>query len=177
MLSAADSCVGSVSLDQRTKAHTTISFRIHLKMCINWHPIFIFACLSQLGAAQEPLIFETSRSPWNNAAATTSIPISPTSANLVLVNNVRIPGGLTPFVPAPAPTKEFLNCFGNCPTTSQYNPICGSNMQLYMNEEKFNCARFCGAGESIISIILLFFNRKYTSLFVFRHSNSSKRFL
>ncbi|EDW49897.1 GM14292 [Drosophila sechellia] len=146
MFSAAVSCVRSVSLDQRTKAHTSISFRIQLKMCINWHPIFILAGLSQLGAAQEPLIFETSRNPWNNVASTTTIPISPTSTtNLVLVNNVRIPGGLTPFVPAPPPTQEFLNCFGNCPTTSQYNPICGSNMQLYMNEEKFNCARFCGA--------------------------------
>ncbi|KQS43011.1 uncharacterized protein LOC26526910 [Drosophila erecta] len=119
-------------------------------MCIDWYTMFILAGLTQLGAGQEPLIFETSPNPWNIGAATTSIPLSPTSSNFVLVNNVRIPGGLTPFVPAPAPTQEFLKCYGSCPTTSQYNPICGSNMQLYMNEEKFNCARICGADIQIV---------------------------
>ncbi|KAH8349837.1 hypothetical protein KR084_007825 [Drosophila pseudotakahashii] len=120
-------------------------------MCSNWYSILILACLSQLGAAQEPLIFQTSSNPLDNAATTTLRPFfSVRSPNLVLVNNVRIPGAITPFVPAPAPTQEFLNCFGSCPTTSQYSPICGSNMQQYMNEQKFNCARFCGADIQIV---------------------------
>ncbi|KRK00658.1 LOW QUALITY PROTEIN: uncharacterized protein Dyak_GE28586 [Drosophila yakuba] len=142
--------VVSVSLDQRTKVHTSIALRIQLKMCIAWHTIFTLACLSQLCAAQEPLIFATSLNPWNIAPSTTSIPPFPTSSNLVLVNNVRVPGGLTPFAPTPAPTQEFLNCYYNCPTTPQYNPICGSDRQLYMNEEKFNCARNCGADIQIV---------------------------
>lgn len=53
----------------------------------------------------------------------------------------------TPFIlTATAPTPEFLDCFGHCPTTSEYNPICASNRQQYHNEQKFLCARHCGQG-------------------------------
>ncbi|XP_017057923.1 uncharacterized protein LOC108099109 [Drosophila ficusphila] len=116
----------------------------------NWHPILVLASLSQLIWAQEPLIFSSSNNPLDIGGAPGARPLASASSNLVLVNNVRIPGSITPFVPAPPPTQEFLNCFGSCPTTSQYNPICGSNMQLYMNEQKFNCARFCGADIQIV---------------------------
>lgn len=126
------------------------SLRILIKMGSNWYPILIVACLSRLGVAQEPLIFQTSNNPLDSTALTTPRPIFSASSNLVLVNNVRIPGAITPFVSAPAPNQEFLNCFGSCPTTSQYSPICGSNMQQYMNEQKFNCARFCGADIQIV---------------------------
>ncbi|XP_016981896.1 uncharacterized protein LOC108046593 [Drosophila rhopaloa] len=119
-------------------------------MCGYWHLILILACLSQLAATQDPLIFQTSRNPLAGAGTTTPGPFSSASSNLVLVNNVRIPGGLTPFAPAAPPTQEFLDCFGSCPTTPQYSPICGSNMQLYLNEQKFNCARFCGADIQIV---------------------------
>ncbi|XP_016957560.1 uncharacterized protein LOC108029649 isoform X2 [Drosophila biarmipes] len=116
----------------------------------NWYSIMIVVCLSPLGTAQGPLIFQTSSNPLYDAALTTPRPNFSASSKLVLVNNVRIPGDITPFVSAPAPSQEFLNCFGSCPTTSQYSPICGSNMQQYMNEQKFNCARFCGADIQIV---------------------------
>ncbi|CAD7003725.1 unnamed protein product [Ceratitis capitata] len=44
----------------------------------------------------------------------------------------------------------FLDCFGNCPTTSEYNPICASNQQQYQNPQKFDCARRCGADIQIV---------------------------
>ncbi|XP_052847921.1 uncharacterized protein LOC128259535 [Drosophila gunungcola] len=119
-------------------------------MCSNWQSVLILSCLSQLGATQDPLIFQKLGKPLASAETTTPGPFSFTTSNLVLVNNVKIPGAITPFVPVPPPTQEFLNCFGSCPTTSQYNPICGSNMQLYLNEQKFNCARFCGADIQIV---------------------------
>lgn len=120
-------------------------FLVSLKMSSHWLPVLLLACTRQLGAAQEALIFQASTAPTPTVA---SPPIpSASSSNWVLVNNVRVPGGLTPFVTAPPPTQQFLDCFGRCPTTPEYRPICGSNMQLYLNEQKFNCARFCGAGK------------------------------
>lgn len=49
-----------------------------------------------------------------------------------------------------APTRAFLACMANCQATNQYNPVCGSDNQTYMNMERFNCAVRCGASESII---------------------------
>ncbi|KAL5290883.1 hypothetical protein ACFFRR_010337 [Megaselia abdita] len=47
------------------------------------------------------------------------------------------------------PPPGFFNCLQNCPTTPEYNPICGSNRVQYFNEQKFNCARRCGAQVNI----------------------------
>ncbi|KAH8297686.1 hypothetical protein KR054_005661 [Drosophila jambulina] len=109
--------------------------------------VLLLACATHLGAAQDALVFQTT--PPAPTSATPPTP-STSSSNWVLVNNVRVPGGLTPFVTAPPPTQQFLDCFGRCPTTPEYRPICGSNMQLYLNEQKFNCARFCGADIQIV---------------------------
>lgn len=99
---------------------------------------------SSLVSAQDFLVFATTTtSP--NVGTTTPAPRS--VGDWVLVNNRPFVGTMAPFVPAPAPDQQFLQCFGSCPTTPEYNPICGSDMQLYQNEQKFNCARFCGAGE------------------------------
>ncbi|KAH8408390.1 hypothetical protein KR215_004755 [Drosophila sulfurigaster] len=73
------------------------------------------------------------------------------TGDFVLVNNLPVVGTMAPFVTAAsAPTPQFLDCFGRCPTTPEYNPICGSDRQLYLNEQKFNCARFCGRDVQIV---------------------------
>lgn len=98
---------------------------------------------SYLVSAQDFLVFATTtRSP--NVATT---PSPRTVGDWVLINNRPVVATMAPFVPAAPPNQQFLQCFGTCPTTPEYNPICGSDMQLYQNEQKFNCARFCGAGE------------------------------
>lgn len=43
------------------------------------------------------------------------------------------------------PPPGYFDCLQNCPTTNEYNPICGSNRVQYFNEQKFNCARRCGS--------------------------------
>uniref|UniRef100_A0A1I8ND39 Uncharacterized protein n=1 Tax=Musca domestica TaxID=7370 RepID=A0A1I8ND39_MUSDO len=69
----------------------------------------------------------------------------------VFVNNVPVYPTLPPFLPrATTPSPEFLACIQRCPTTSEYNPICASNRQMYGNEQKFNCARRCGANIQIV---------------------------
>ncbi|KAH8315757.1 hypothetical protein KR067_000892 [Drosophila pandora] len=115
-------------------------------------PIFLLACFCGLGVqAQNALIFQTTSSSLDSIGTTVPPPAPAASSNnWVLVNNMRVRGGITPFVPAAPPTPEFLDCFGRCPTTPQYTPVCGSNMQLYLNEQKFNCARFCGADIQIV---------------------------
>ncbi|KAH8347549.1 hypothetical protein KR059_012483 [Drosophila kikkawai] len=115
-------------------------------MSAHWLLVLLLVYATQLGAGQEGLVFETTtaRSPTPARIASAS------NSNLVLVNNVLVRGGITPFVTAPPPTQAFLDCFGRCPTTPEYRPICGSNMQLYLNEQKFNCARFCGADIQIV---------------------------
>ncbi|RZB73473.1 Kazal 1 domain containing protein [Asbolus verrucosus] len=40
--------------------------------------------------------------------------------------------------------QEYKNCVQKCPTTPEYNPVCGTNSVTYDNESKLNCARRCG---------------------------------
>ncbi|BFG00089.1 uncharacterized protein DMAD_00165 [Drosophila madeirensis] len=111
-----------------------------------WVTIALLVCATSLGVGQ--LIFQTTttQSPTKDTSGSVLTP----GAGWVLVNNVRISNAITPFVTQPPRTQQFVDCFGSCPTTPEYNPICGSNMQLYLNEQKFNCARFCGADIQIV---------------------------
>lgn len=45
------------------------------------------------------------------------------------------------------PPRSFINCMRNCQTTSQYNPICGSDNMTYHNDQKLLCAQNCGASK------------------------------
>ncbi|KAM7355515.1 uncharacterized protein ACRADG_001541 [Cochliomyia hominivorax] len=81
-------------------------------------------------------------------ATTTSSPIQ---NSVVFVNNQPAVPTMVPFIPAATtPTPQFLDCFSRCPTTSEFNPICASNREQYGNEQKFNCARQCGADIQIV---------------------------
>jgi len=95
---------------------------------------------------QDFLFFATTQGTPTMAPRPTTPPVS--IPRYVLVNNRPVLATMTPFdAVASAPTPQYLECFSNCPATQEYNPICGSNRVLYFNENKFNCARFCCAGE------------------------------
>lgn len=49
--------------------------------------------------------------------------------------------------PAPVTTRSpaYRQCLSTlCPTTNEYNPVCGSDNINYDNHQKLNCANFCG---------------------------------
>ncbi|KAL7733570.1 hypothetical protein ACLKA6_005037 [Drosophila palustris] len=99
---------------------------------------------------QDFLIFATTTSSTPTLATATRPTTGPTG-DYVLINNRPVIATMAPFMAAAsAPTPQFLDCYGRCPTTAEYNPICGSDRQLYRNEQKFNCARFCGADVQIV---------------------------
>lgn len=37
-----------------------------------------------------------------------------------------------------------MNCYHNCITTSEYNPYCGSDNNVYDNIQRIGCANRCG---------------------------------
>uniref|UniRef100_A0A0A1WR30 Uncharacterized protein C34E10.8 n=1 Tax=Zeugodacus cucurbitae TaxID=28588 RepID=A0A0A1WR30_ZEUCU len=109
--------------------------------------------------AGEPLIFSNDGG-QTTSSTTTTTPAPPTgpegnnnaAPNVVFINNQPIVATIAPFTARTTSTPQFLNCFGSCPTTSEYNPVCASNQQQYQNPQKFECARQCGAGESLSSV-------------------------
>ncbi|RVE54236.1 hypothetical protein evm_001063 [Chilo suppressalis] len=46
------------------------------------------------------------------------------------------------------PTQQSVTnvdvCIRGCPTTSEYNPVCGSNGVTYTNPSRLECAKYCG---------------------------------
>lgn len=62
-----------------------------------------------------------------------------TTSNTPLSTLSPIPSTLTP-------SPEYQKCILNCPTTGEYNPVCGTNSQTYSNVGKLNCAGKCGIG-------------------------------
>lgn len=45
---------------------------------------------------------------------------------------------------ATTPTPQFLRCIATCPSTNEYNPVCGDDRLTYHNVQRLNCANSCG---------------------------------
>uniref|UniRef100_A0A1B0BMT6 Kazal-like domain-containing protein n=1 Tax=Glossina palpalis gambiensis TaxID=67801 RepID=A0A1B0BMT6_9MUSC len=43
-------------------------------------------------------------------------------------------------------SPRFLTCWQSCPSTMQYNPVCGTDGVNYHNSGRLDCARRCGKG-------------------------------
>ncbi|CAB3254583.1 unnamed protein product [Arctia plantaginis] len=41
-------------------------------------------------------------------------------------------------------SQEVIECTKRCISTSEYNPVCGTNEETYTNPGKLECAKFCG---------------------------------
>ncbi|KAI5636271.1 hypothetical protein NE865_11035 [Phthorimaea operculella] len=56
--------------------------------------------------------------------------------------------GATPSTPS---SNAIIRCMGNCPVTSEYNPVCGSDGVTYTNPGRLTCAKDCGANVVLLS--------------------------
>ncbi|GBP22528.1 hypothetical protein EVAR_84765_1 [Eumeta japonica] len=53
------------------------------------------------------------------------------------------------------PDSNFQRCMRNCPVTSEYNPVCGSDNARYENPSWLSCAQACGASKySLLPVIV-----------------------
>lgn len=48
----------------------------------------------------------------------------------------------------------YYQCMNGCLSTSEYNPVCGSNDMTYPNIQRLNCANRCGMSKFKISLNL-----------------------
>ena len=52
-------------------------------------------------------------------------------------------------------SPQYLACLQSCPSTMEYNPVCGSDNENYHNSGRLSCAQRCGKGKSKINIFLI----------------------
>ncbi|XP_033342980.2 uncharacterized protein LOC117230036 [Megalopta genalis] len=69
-----------------------------------------------------------------------------TTENVVTTSTTSTPSTTTD---APVSTTMDSACISRCPTTFEYNPVCGTDNVLYPNPGRLNCASLCGKGVSI----------------------------
>ncbi|XP_053955653.1 uncharacterized protein LOC128861508 [Anastrepha ludens] len=100
----------------------------------------------------QPLIFsnEGQQTPSQTTTPRTQQSSNIGDSDVVFINNRPMVATMAPFTARTTASPQFLNCFGSCPTTSEYNPVCASNQQQYQNQQKFDCARRCGADIQIV---------------------------
>lgn len=63
-----------------------------------------------------------------------------------LISTTLITSFLSPIFSTEDATKK--KCVQDCPSTSEYNPMCGTDNVTYINPGKFLCAQNCGVGKS-----------------------------
>ncbi|XP_065360867.1 probable basic-leucine zipper transcription factor G [Calliphora vicina] len=76
-----------------------------------------------------------------------------TNSNNNNVNN----GNIVTTTAAPAGTvttasPQFLSCLQSCPSTMEYNPVCGTDMENYHNNGRLGCAQRCGKNVAALRI-------------------------
>ncbi|XP_011497654.1 PREDICTED: uncharacterized protein LOC105362027 [Ceratosolen solmsi marchali] len=47
--------------------------------------------------------------------------------------------------------QDYNQCIDNCPVTSEYNPVCGTDNIVYNNPGSLSCARNCGKSVEIVN--------------------------
>lgn len=47
-------------------------------------------------------------------------------------------------------SNELVQCIRRCPSTSQFNPVCGNDNISYTNEARLKCAQKCGRNVTIV---------------------------
>ncbi|PSN33319.1 hypothetical protein C0J52_24696 [Blattella germanica] len=57
----------------------------------------------------------------------------------------RPPTTLSTTTPTTTTSRPVANC--DCPSTPEFNPVCGTDSQTYNNPSKLKCAVFCGTGK------------------------------
>lgn len=70
-----------------------------------------------------------------------------TGTSVATATPTTVAGGVTTTTARPAPTTgspAYIQCLANCPTTSEYNPVCGTDRVSYNNRQRLDCANFCG---------------------------------
>ncbi|XP_036336734.1 uncharacterized protein LOC118746879 [Rhagoletis pomonella] len=91
--------------------------------------LLVFACLGTMVNARpqqwQGPIFSNPFFPNIPDASSTTTPAPPASSTTV-------------------PSPEYLACLRACPTTMEYNPVCGSDSQNYHNNARLDCAARCG---------------------------------
>ncbi|CAH2046958.1 unnamed protein product, partial [Iphiclides podalirius] len=53
-------------------------------------------------------------------------------------------------VVTPTYQRNVDECISQCPTTSEYNPVCGTNRVTYNNLGRLECARYCGVDVKVL---------------------------
>ncbi|GBP53472.1 hypothetical protein EVAR_17548_1 [Eumeta japonica] len=73
----------------------------------------------------------------------------------VIVPTTMIPEDTVVFEDAPPETPAQRQCVQDCPSSSEYRPVCGTNDVTYFNLDKFKCARRCVGGARFMFPYLL----------------------
>ncbi|XP_066595930.1 uncharacterized protein [Prorops nasuta] len=73
-------------------------------------------------------------------------PLDPGSDSGRAVSNLSLTTLPTPStIPSNLTDQTMFNqCFNNCPSTPEYNPVCGTDNVQYNNPGRLNCAIQCG---------------------------------
>lgn len=71
-----------------------------------------------------------------------NLQLRPTSSTTLRALAFATPTTMAP--PQTTKSQRFWRCMNNCPTTSEYNPICGTDVLSYHNRQKLDCTNLCG---------------------------------